>query len=121
MTVTQILPDEVIALSRQALALPLTSLAADDDVLLAAMVRRSASMLCPCSPRTLASVIRDGLSGLGSDESDLATRIEEAVENAIISGDLLELDHGTINDESVKSTWVAGPSATTDDRRHRHN
>lgn len=112
MTVTQILPDEVITLSRRALALPLTSLAADDDVLLAAMVRRSALILCPCSPRTLESVLQDGLSGLGKDSSDLAVKIEEAVENAIVSGDLLELDYGTINEENVKSTWVfaASPS-----------
>lgn len=110
MSVELVTSEEVVVLARQALALPLTSTEASDDALLAALVRRAASIFCPCSPRTLENAVREHLEYLSESADDITTSIETAVEKATIAGDLLELSKATTNLSDVKSTWVFSAS-----------
>ena len=107
MVVTQRRPEEVLALTRRQLGLPLsenmTSMA--DEACIASLVRHSAGFLCPCSPTTLRSAVRESLRFLIADH-ELDKRIDESIENLTVGGDLLELSHVTTNDEAVKGTWV---------------
>lgn len=73
----------------------LASLGLDPDVFdlesaeaMAALVRRTASMVCPCPPRMLVNEIRRALRGLVSDETD---KVELALESVLAYGDLQEL------------------------------
>lgn len=111
--VAQRQPEEVLALTRRQLGLPLSENMASmaDEACLASLVRHSAGFLCPCSPTTLRSAVRESLRFLIVDH-ELDKRIDESIENLTVGGDLLELSHVTTNDEAVKGTWVfAAPPA----------
>lgn len=112
MTISEILANEVIALSRRGLAVPASADGNIDEVFLSALVRRAASMFCPCSPSTLANEISESLYGLSEDTEDISEKIEEAITKAVIAGDLLELSQTSSHDPKLKSTWVfaASPS-----------
>ena len=104
-------PDEIVRLSRQAVALPANG-TIHDEVFLAALVRRSAGILCPCSPSTLVRAICESLDYFADDAAQLTQEVETAVERAAISGDLLELSQVTTDDPNTKGTWVfAAPPA----------
>lgn len=82
-----------------------------DDAFLAAMLRRTAGMLCPCSRTALRAAIVESLSSL-HDLDDLPSRIEELTDELIVAGDLLELTEVTTADTDAKGTWVfAAPPA----------
>ena len=55
---------------------------------------------------TLASAVLEALRLLSDDPEALRKRAVEAVENLIIFGDLLELNQVTVDDPSVKGTWL---------------
>ena len=61
--VAQRQPEEVLALTERQLGLPLSENIASmaDEACLASLVRHSAGFLCPCSPMTLRSVVRESL------------------------------------------------------------
>jgi hypothetical protein len=104
-------PDEILQLSRHALALPAGG-TIHDEVFLAALVRRSAGFLCPCSPGTLVRRICESLEYFTADSTQLARELETAVERAMVAGDLLELSQVTTEDPNTKGTWVfAAPPA----------
>jgi hypothetical protein len=105
MVIQQIEPDEVVSLARKALALPNTS-DVHDDAFLAALVRRAAAIVCPCSSGTLERAVMEGLFRLAEDPSKLTEDIEAAVEKAMIAGDLLELHQVATDDPNVKGTWL---------------
>jgi hypothetical protein len=96
--------EEILALCRQGVALPVGY--ALDEVLLAALVRRAAGFLCPCSPRTLVRAVFESLNYLVDDKEALAEAVETAIEKATIAGDLLELGHVTTDDPEAKGTWI---------------
>lgn len=77
-----------------------------DNVLLAALIRRSAGMHCPCSRATLRASALECTQTLAVDEASRPQRIDDAIEALTIGGDLLELDDVTTEDSDVRQTWV---------------
>jgi len=106
MVITKISADEVLKGCREVLNLPANADGVIDDKLLAALLRRAAGILCPCSRSTLALSVFESLQYLSNDADQLSEQIDAAVESLIISGDLLELSQVTIDDPAVKGTWV---------------
>lgn len=111
MVIEQVDPQQVVALCREALALPKAG-DVHDEVLLAALVRRAAAIVCPCSPGTLQRAVLDSLFRLSDEPERLAGDVETAVEKAAVAGDLLELNQVATDDPNVKGTWLfAAPPA----------
>lgn len=106
MVVAEIQARDVLIGCRQAMGLSESPDSPIDDKLLAALLRRSAGFLCPCSRATLRSALLESLQYLGEHEDSLSTRIDGIVEGLIVGGDLLELSEVTIDDSAVKGTWV---------------
>jgi hypothetical protein len=76
----------------QALGIPLdasgqASMTAPE--VLAASIRRAASFLCPCPPRTLREEVEGVLEGLAED--DAPEKVEGMIQQLILVGDLLDL------------------------------
>jgi hypothetical protein len=105
MVIQQITDEEVVSLSRRALALP-DQAGTYDEAFLAALVRRAAGILCPCSERTIFRAVLESLDRLAEDAAQLETDVETALEKAMIAGDLLEFSQATTGDPSAKGTWV---------------
>ena len=63
MVIEPITWEGVLKVSRESLGLSPSRAPADDE-LLAALLRRAASILCPCSPATLIAFVLDGLQYL---------------------------------------------------------
>lgn len=102
---------DVVASSREALLL---SAAGDvfDPAYMAALVRRAAAYLCPCSSRSIIRSIEETLRGLTLEHERVVISAERAVERAMLAGDLLELSQVTTDDPAAKGTWVfAAPAA----------
>jgi hypothetical protein len=106
MVVTELRADDVLADCRRALHLPTAAGALIDDGLLAALLRRSAGMGCPCSRAALRTSLVESLRGLSQDANQLAERIEEIIDALIVAGDLLELSDVVTDDPGAKGTWV---------------
>ncbi len=106
MVIEEILPGEVLEGCRLTLGLPAATDTSIDDILLTALLRRSAGILCPCSRTALRSVLLESLQYLGENETSLSERIDSVIEGLIIGGDLLELSDVATDDSAVKGTWV---------------
>lgn len=103
--ITELEPQEVVAYCRSMLGIE-TSDERLDDVLLSALLRRAAGILCPCSRTALRAAVTESLSYLHPDSEELANRLELLVEEMIVTGDLLELSEVATDDPDVKGTWV---------------
>lgn len=97
---------EVLASCRETLGLSNENDEMIDDVLLAALLRRSAGIHCPCSRSTLRASALECTQGLTVDESSFSQRIDNTIEALTIGGDLLELDDVVTEDADVRQTWV---------------
>ena len=106
MVISEVTTQDVLAGCRQVLGLPESSDATLDDTLLAALSRRSAGILCPCSRTTLRTALLESLQGLGNDEAAMPDRIDAVLEGLTVGGDLLELNDVATVDPAVKGTWV---------------
>lgn len=82
---------ELEELGVEALGLDASALDLLTPEAIAAMIRRAASFVSPCSPRTLRESIISSLDHLHDSPSELRTRIDAAVESMVGFGDLLEL------------------------------
>lgn len=102
----KVLAGDVLAGCRQTLSLPRSQEEPIDDVLLAALLRRSAGIHCPCSRATLRGSLLESLQYLSPAETALPDRIDEIIEGLIVGGDLLELNDVAIDDPDMKGTWV---------------
>jgi hypothetical protein len=96
---------EVLAGARKSLGLKAVSTAQVDSEFLAAALRHTAGILCPCSGAALRSALAESLQHLDVTE-DLPSRIEDAIEGLVVGGDLLELNQVTTDDTDVKGTWL---------------
>jgi hypothetical protein len=102
---------DIVSLSRRALTLPDAN-DVHDAAFLAALTRRAASIVCPCSARTLGRAVLESLDRLSEDPERLAEDVESAVEKAVIAGDLLELSQVATDDPNAKGIWLfAAPPA----------
>ena len=104
--ITKILAGDVLTRCRQTLGLPGSQEGSIDDVLLAALLRRSAGTHCPCSRAMLRGSLLESLQHLSPAEASLSDRIDEIIEGLIVGGGLLELNDVAIDDPDVKGTWV---------------
>ena len=104
--ITKVLARDVLAGCRQTLGLPDNQEDLVDDVLIAALLRRSAGIHCPCSRTALRGSVLESLQRLSPDEMLLSKRIDEIIEGLIVGGDLLELNDVTTDDPEARGTWV---------------
>jgi len=82
------------------------------DEFIAAALRRQAGFQCPCSSSLLKATIMQSLTHLIEDASLMAERVDNIIDNLLISGDFLELDNITTAELGIKSTWIfAAPPA----------
>lgn len=96
---------EVLADARKSLGLKAVSPARVDSEFLAAALRHTAGILCPCSGAALRSALLESLQHLDVT-AGLSSRIEDAIEGLVVGGDLLELNQVTTDDTDVKGTWL---------------
>ena len=104
--IEQISTDGVLRTIRESLGIFTGSENLLDDATLAALLRRSGGILCPCAPSTLVASVLDGLQYLTEDGDAIKQRLTDLTDRLIISGDLLELNQVTTDDPAVKGTWV---------------
>lgn len=104
MVVEQITITDLLSGCRADVGLAPEAQDAIDEPLLGALVRRAAGFLCPCPQTALRNAVLESLEFLG-DES-LAEDVDAAVEGLLVGGDLLELTDVTIDDRSVRGSWV---------------
>jgi hypothetical protein len=108
--IEEISKEGVVGTAKLALALPPGP--AIDETFIAALLRRAATIHCPCSPATLAGAVRDALRFLADDTALLREIIDACLEGLLVVGDLLELSRVSVDDPDVKATWVfAAPPA----------
>lgn len=113
MVVKQLQAKDVLAVARGRLGLP-PSATPIDEPFLAAIVRHTAGIHCPCSRASLRSTISESLRTLAVNGPLSTEIIAEAIEAAIVVGDLLELNDVSTADGDAKSTWIfATPPAFT--------
>ena len=108
MMITEVNACDVLAGCRQTLGLSKDPEGFIDDVLLAALLRRTAGLHCPCSRTTLRSSLLESLQQLSQDQEkmSLSERIDIVIEGLIVGGDLVELNDVVTYDPGVKGTWV---------------
>ena len=106
MVIAEIKPGDILAGCRQTLSLPENRQEPIDEILLAALLRRSAEIHCPCSRLTLRASLLESLKYLSQDEMVLSERIDSIIEGLIVGGDLLELNDVATDDPEAKGTWV---------------
>ena len=104
--IERVTPSEVLAGCRHTLGLSEPSDGSIDDALLAALLRRSAGIHCPCSRATLRASVLECTQTLAADEASLSQRIDDTIETLTVGGDLLEFDDVVIEDSDVRQTWV---------------
>ena len=97
---------EVLAGCRRTLGLSGRGDGSLDDILLAALLRRSAGIHCPCSRATLRTSVLECTEALGDDKASRSQRIDDTIETLTVGGDLLELDDVVTEDSDVRQTWV---------------
>jgi len=106
MVIEQISREGVLKASRGSLGL-LPSAGPIDDPLLAALLRRAAGILCPCSPATIVNSVLDALQYLVEDKiARMEEKLADLTDKLLVIGDLLELNQVTTDDPDVKSTWL---------------
>lgn len=105
MVITRVSPIDLIRSMATSLGLDAADARLDSDSLLAALVRRIAGSLCPCSPATLASAVCDSLQSL-TQAPRLKDQVDDVIESLLVMGDLLELSQVTIDNAEVRGTWV---------------
>ena len=97
---------DVLAECRQTLGLTGDPEDPLDDAMLAALLRRSAGIHCPCSRTTLRASLLECLQHLSEADRFSPERIDTIIEGLIMAGDLLELHDVVTVDPEVKGTWV---------------
>lgn len=118
MVITAIEPLELITKLRTGLALPSADEPVVDVPLIAALVRRAAGILCPCSPATIVSTVAESIKHLVDDPQSLNDQIDGIIEALLVGGDLLELNQVAYDDPAVKGTWVFAAPPSFVDRKN---
>ncbi|WP_370034716.1 hypothetical protein [Qipengyuania mesophila] len=103
--IEQIIPDDVIATTRQTLGLHGAG-SGLDEVLLAGLLRHTAGILCPCSRAALRSALVESMAFLAPNTEELASNLDDLIEDLIVGGDLLELNEVAFDNPDVRGTWV---------------
>ena len=104
--IATVTPSEVLASCRQTLGIPGENEAALDDLMLAALTRRSAGVHCPCSRATLRTSLLECTRHLPNNYDSLPDAVDSTIEALIVSGDLLELNDVVTEESETPRTWV---------------
>ena len=104
--IASIAASEVLASCRQILGIPGEKEAGLDDLMLAALTRRSAGVHCPCSRATLRTSLVECTRHLPNNYDSLPDALDSAIEALIVSGDLLELNDVVTEESATPRTWV---------------
>ena len=104
--ITRVTETDILAECRQTLGLTSDPENPLDDAMLAALLRRSAGIHCPCSRTTLRASLLESLQHLSTAETALSERTDAVIEGLIMAGDLLELHDVTAVDPEGRGTWV---------------
>ena len=104
--ITSISAAEVLAGCRRTLGIPHNEETGLDDVMLAALTRRSAGIHCPCSRATLRASVLECMRALPVSYESLPDAVDDAIEALIVGGDLLELNDVVAEDLDAAQTWV---------------
>jgi hypothetical protein len=118
MVIAAIEPADLLTSLRSGLVLPLPEDPTVDIPLIAALARRAAGILCPCSRATLATTVSDSLKFLVDDPALLGEQIDAVIEGLLVGGDLLELNQVAYDDPATKSTWVFAAPPSFVDRKN---
>ena len=105
MVITRVTPTELLRSVGNSLGLDPVHSRIESDAFVAALLRRVAGALCPCSPSTLAFAVSESLQHL-PPPGVLPRKLDSVIERLIVVGDLLELSQVTIDNSDVKGTWV---------------
>ena len=106
MMITRIAATEVLANCRRTLGIPESHETGLGDAMLAALVRRSAGVHCPCSRATLRASVVECTRGLPANYESLPDAVDDTIEGLIVGGDLLELNDVVTEDSAIAQTWV---------------
>ena len=104
--IARVAATEVLASCRRTLGIPDDQETGLDDVMLAALTRRSAGVHCPCSRATLRASLVECTRGLPANYESIPDAIDDAIEALIVGGDLLELNDVVTEDSDLPQTWV---------------
>lgn len=104
--IERVMASEVLADCRRTLGLTDQGDGSINDLLLAALLRRSAGIHCPCSRATLRASVLECTRSLAADDANPPQRIDDTIEALTVGGDLLELDDVVTEDSDVRQTWV---------------
>lgn len=104
--ITKVSAAEVLAGCRRTLDIPDDQETGLNEVMLAALTRRSAGIHCPCSRATLRASVVECTRALPAGYESLPDAADEAIEALIVGGDLLELNDVVTEDSDVAQTWV---------------
>lgn len=74
--------------------------------LVAAVIRRSAGILCPCPRQALRQAATRSLAMMVPWADELGTLADAAIEGALVGGDLLELANVVMAEEHDHPTWL---------------
>lgn len=97
-------PFEVLTAARQSVGLARKPDGVDLE-LVAELVRRTAGLECPCSSASIVEHVVQCLYGLV--DAELARRrVQEALDELVSAGDLLELEKVTTVDERARGSWL---------------
>lgn len=105
-------PAEATAAALTNLGLPAPGTYAS-PVAMAESLRRAASLICPCAPRTLVLAVADAAKGLVSSVDEYARTASEILEALVAHGDLLETREVMTEDAPAKTArlvYLAPPS-----------
>jgi hypothetical protein len=106
MAIEQVSREDVLTTCHENLGIPITPGNMIDDAFLAALLRRTAGIMCPCSPATIVASALDALQSLVDDKAATVERLNLLAEKLLITGDFLELNQVTTDDSAVRGTWV---------------
>lgn len=107
MMISRVTEVEVLAHCRETLGISNNQDVSIDEALLTALARRSAGIHCPCSRSTIRNSLIECTQALPNnyDSDSFPEAIDDVIE-ALIGGDLLELEDVVIDDSNVGQTWV---------------
>ena len=82
------------------------------EAFLCELLRRVAGFHCPCSPSTIRMVAMQSLLGLVEEQTNIALRLDRAIEALQTGGDLIEARYVTDSDGRARGTflYLAPPS-----------
>lgn len=110
MTISLAAPADVVATAVRTLGFDATTVDLTAPEVMAAGVRRAASVLCPTTPRNLATAIRTAARGLVEDLEEVSFPVRTMIDSLVGYGDLLELPITSDDGNAHRTLFLAEPA-----------